>query len=179
MTMGDMIANGTYMARAAGPLVWGKSEVKGTPQVTVTFRIEDEGPFKGRLIEWRGYMTDATRERTGESLAILGYDPLSENPDVTVVRNVAAIVIESEDYTSPTNGKVYTNARVKWINDPNRGRMSSSVQLDEAEKQVFRDSMKGIILAQREARAKREGATSTPAAPEVPAAGVANQKAMF
>src|SRR5271170_7965138 len=120
--MADLIKEGSYKARGVS-IVWGKSENKGTPQVTVAFAIQ-EGPDKGQILEWRGYMTDGTSERTAESLAICGYEPDAPDPDSTIGTNEVVLVVENETYTSATNGKTYTNPRVKWINDPNRAARS-------------------------------------------------------
>lgn len=108
-----MIASGSFKARGT-ELAYAKSPDKGTPCVTVTVRLE-EGPDKGSLIDWVGWLTDRTIARTGESLALFGYD--GEDPKTVGLKEVI-VVIEHEEYDR-TNGEKATRARVAWVNDPN------------------------------------------------------------
>ena len=61
-----MISEGSFKARGVAASM-GKSSQKGTLCVSVTLRLED-GPHKGEMIDWVGWMSDATRARTAESL---------------------------------------------------------------------------------------------------------------
>jgi hypothetical protein len=169
----------------------------GTPGITVVFNILDEGPYKGRMIEFTGWTNDNCKVRTAESLALCGFD--GRDPK-TIGKNVVQIVIEEETYVKdpglPTE-KTYKNARVKWVNDPSRGR-TQFTPMAPAEKQAAFDGLRGLILDQTkviaENRAKAAaaagpagngsganfdfGANASPAAP-APAASEPNKKAMF
>jgi len=111
-----MIGTGSFAAKAAGPLEFVKSPEKGTPGVKVVVELK-AGPNTGERIEWIGWLTDATTARTGESLALMGYD--GSSPDTVMIKEFIA-VIEHEQYTNKA-GEAKTRARVAWINDPTGG----------------------------------------------------------
>jgi hypothetical protein len=118
-----MIAPGTYSAvvvpQTDGGVElaarFGESNKKGTPFVLVAFEILS-GPFAGQRISWFGYFTDATIDRTIESLRACGFtgDDLAamgaQRPDIEV-----QIVVEHEEY----EGK--KRAKVQWVNAASRG----------------------------------------------------------
>lgn len=198
--MSDNIANGSYMARGVS-IEAVKADGTGTKGVTVVFSILDEGPYKGRLIEWTGWLTDNTKVRTAESLALCGFD--GTNPK-TIGKDIVQIVIEEETYVKDkglSTEKTYKNAKVRWVNDPSRGR-TQFTPLAPAEKQAAFDGLRGLILDQtkvlNETRAKAAAAggapsgngsganfdfgANAPAGVPAPAPAVAsepNKKAMF
>jgi hypothetical protein len=138
-----MIAEGTYIARAVSAMV-SKSPTKGTPCVVVTLRIE-QGEHKGEMIDWVGWLTEATRARTAESLALMGFDGSDLS---TVQQREVSIVVEHESYVAD-NGSTRTVARVRWINDPSRTR-SAFVALDAAQQKAMLSEIRGFVLAARE-----------------------------
>lgn len=160
----NLIAEGSVMAR--GTSLQERAAGTGNKGAVVEFRLED-GPFKGRTIEWTGWLGENTRERTAESLAICGYD--GSDPK-TISKNLVQLVIEHETNVSEKNGKTYVNARVKWVNDPNRSR----AQFEPSDGSALA-SLRGLVLQKHEERAKAApgaangsfnyGANAPPAAP--------------
>ena len=111
-----MIATGSFAAKAAGPLEMVKSPEKGTPAAKVVIELK-AGPNVGERIEWLGWLTDKTTERTAESLALMGYDGSNE---LSVMNKEFIAVIEHEEYTNKA-GEKKMRPRVAWINDPSGG----------------------------------------------------------
>jgi hypothetical protein len=147
----NLISEGSYMAKALPPreTIFIKAGT-GSAGVHLMFQLIDDGPFKGREIEWSGWLTDKTKERTAESLTICGFDGDDEQ---TVTRNVVQLVIEHESNVSEKSGKTYVNARVKWINDPSRSR-TQFTPMDEASRLQAKATLRGLVLASKEARSK-------------------------
>ena|ERR1700722_7219568 len=147
----NLIVEGSHMAR--GESLNERAAGTGNKAAVVEFRIED-GPFKGRTIEWNGWLGEKTRERTAESLAICGYD--GSDPK-TISNNLVQLVIEHETNVSATNGKTYVNARVKWINDPNRSR----AQFEPSDGSALA-SLSGLVIEKHAALAKSGKPTELP-----------------
>jgi hypothetical protein len=168
----NLIAEGSCMAR--GTTLNERAAGTGNKAAVVEFRIED-GPFKGRVIEWQGWLGEKTRERTAESLAICGYD--GSDPK-TISKNLVQLIIEHETNESEKTGKTYTNARVKWVNDPNRSR----AQFEPSDGSALAN-LRGLVLEKHAERAKSTAATSLPfdkaAPPAAPSAGVPDYRAKF
>jgi hypothetical protein len=128
-----MIATGTFKARGCSDLEIVKSSKQETPGVRVLLQLL-EGPDKGSTIEWVGWVSDKTIERTNESLGFMGYD--GENPSSVKNKDVS-IVIEKEQYDRQTeSGQTVTNEKavVRWINDPNAagGRFLATTASEQA-----------------------------------------------
>ena len=140
-----MISEGSFKARGVAASM-GKSSQKGTLCVSVTLRLED-GPHKGEMIDWVGWMSDATRARTAESLELLGFDG---DDLATTNRNEVIAVIEHEEFTKQ-NGEVMKTARVKWLNDPKRGG-AKFAPLSSGEAQALMGSLRGYVLAAKAAK---------------------------
>lgn len=140
-----MISEGSFKARGIAASM-GKSSQKGTLCVSVTLRLED-GPHKGEMIDWVGWMSDATRARTAESLDLLGFDG---DDLATTNRNEVIAVIEHEEFTKQ-NGEVMKTARVKWLNDPKRGG-AKFAPLSSGEAQALMGSLRGYVLAAKAAK---------------------------
>lgn len=146
-----MINAGSFKARATGPLVVGESSVKKTPCVTVTLRLED-GPDAGSLIEWVGWLGEKSKARTAESLALMGFDGTDPS---TVTRQEVVAVIDHETNVSETTGKSFTEARVKWINDPARGGTKFST-VEPAKQAAMLADMRGLVLSAKKAQSGGE-----------------------
>lgn len=152
-----MIAEGKYNAKGIeGALTTSKE--KGTPAVQVILEIA-EGEHAGERMRWDGWLTDATSQRTLESLRYLGWhgDMLTDLTGIT--ENVVQIVVEHE--SREVNGEHKTFPRVKWINRIGGGAKIS----DEARM----PSQAANALAQR-FRAQARGIAAATAGPSKPAA---------
>lgn len=148
-----------YKARGTSLSV-GKSGQKGTLGATVVFNITQEGPQKGLLIEWTGWLTENAKSRTGEALVLCGYD--GTDP-VSIGKNEVFLVVQHEDYTpevTATNPNPVTQkrARVAWVNDPARGGVGM-VPLDGAEQAQVMQDLRGLIFAKREEMNKKAAAS--------------------
>lgn len=71
------------------------------------------------------------------------------------------LVIEHEDWTNEEKGTSGKVAKVRWVNDPNRGRMQFA-PVDPAEKIQIRSSFKGLIDDIRSKKAKAAPADNKP-----------------
>lgn len=140
-----MIAEGVYKARAVSMTV-GKSSKKGTPGVTVVFRL-GEGPSKDQFIEWQGYITEGSRDRTIESLDLCGFD--GTDPKTITLKEVS-LVIAHESFTSE-KGNLTVTAKVQWINDPTRGG-AKMIALDPAEESDVMADLRGLVLSHKAAK---------------------------
>lgn len=170
-----MIPEGDYLAIAIAPLTSGDSSKAKTPCVYTTFRIESDGPTKGALIEWQGWLTEKTADRVSESLVYCGFD--GTDPASVMTKKVK-IVIEHEPI--PDTNPPRMQARIKWINDPNRSGVV--IPHDAARQAEVFGNLRGLVLAKREEMAKKQaamggdaasfnhGANGTAGAPPLPAA---------
>ena len=106
---------GTYKAKAtkAEP---GKAKT-GNEQVLVTFQIT-QGAQAGQEIVYRGMFTEKTQDRTIDALILCGWDTNDYVSFSGITKNEVEIVIEHEPGQDDPS-KMF--ARVKWVNDPNRG----------------------------------------------------------
>jgi len=151
MSERETVAENSYLARAKSGQ-WGVSPKKGTNFVRVAFCIEDEGPFRGRLVNWDGYFTDETKKRTTESLSHAGCIFPDDNiTDLTGLGDkVCQIVVEHERWT-PTEGdkagEEQCRARVAWVNAI--GSLRDDVLMDDTKKKSFAASMKGLLVNMR------------------------------
>lgn len=139
-----MMSIGKFMARGSD-LRFGKFGEKGTQGAQVTMTLK-EGPDVGLSIEWIGWLTDKTQARTGESLALMGYDG---EDAASVGKKDVIVVIEHEPYTK-NDGTPATRARVQWINDPAGG--GSFVPMSSAEVAGAKERLKAAMLAAKAAK---------------------------
>lgn len=146
-----MIAEGTFLARAAGPLQWVKSPEKGTQGIHVMFILKD-GPDAGQRVDWTPWITDNTSQRISESLEYMGYD--GEN-DASAAQKDVLVVVKHE--TNPKDGKTY--ARVAFVNDPNRARFES---LSGAELTAAKSRLKAARAASKASNASTGSADDEP-----------------
>jgi hypothetical protein len=151
-----MIPEGNYLARGMS-LTDGKSKDKGTPGMTVVFGITQEGPQKGQMMEWTGYLTEKSQARTAESLVLCGFDGTDYE---TIKKNEVLLVVVHEDQLpdpNNPNAPPRKRAKIAWINDPNRGGMGM-VPLDGSEREQVMANLRGLIFAKREEMVKKAAA---------------------
>lgn len=156
-----MIPEGKYRAKARSAEI-GEAKT-GTVQVQVDFEFTG-GALAGQHINWFGFFTEKTLERTLESMRHAGWQ--GEDPDnlSSLARAdvpEVELVIEHEDgLPDEQTGEVKQRARVKWVN-PARVAMKA---LDPAKKAAFGQSLRASLAAvdQRLGRP----AAAPPAAPK-------------
>ncbi len=137
-----LIPEGKYIARpitqstAQGELlaVFGKSSKKGTPQVTVAFKLGEGTDHVGDTVYWTGYFTDGALKNTMRALRNCGFvgddlDTFNDQDPLTTMRSVELDISHEEGQ----NGKVYS--RVQWVNRPR-------ASMDRAEMRSFAAEMK-------------------------------------
>lgn len=142
----SQIEDGTYRARAMPGTAQLGYTSKGTEQVVVGFEFQD-APHKGQKIAWYGYFSEATAERTIESLRFCGWtgDDLFDLSTVgSPESSDVDIVIESEE---DEQGKRRT--RVRWVNRRGIG-MALKEKMNEQQARDFAKRMKGAVLAQKQ-----------------------------
>lgn len=134
-----MLNQGKYPARATQ---WDLGFAStGSEQIAVLFEIT-AGEELGRSITWYGYFTDATYERTVESLRTMGW----QGNDLATIDGLDAhevqIVVEHE----PDDKGGPPRARVKWVNKLG-GSLALKTVMDDRQKQEFARKMKAKLLA--------------------------------
>jgi hypothetical protein len=105
----------TYTVRARG---CGFDQGKNHKEVVVPCEIVDHPTLAGERVYWRGYFSDATVDRTIESLQNMGWqgDDLSELEDLDAagaerfLPDTFAIVCEPEEFEG------VWRLKVKWVN---------------------------------------------------------------
>lgn len=135
------IKAGNYVVRGMS-LDMVESPSKKTPGVAVTLRVI-EGDSIGETIEWTGWLTDASRTRTGEALAALGYD--GEDPETVSLRDAVAVVEEEE--WEGRDGVTRSTPRVRWINDPARAGGAKFAALEPARRAQLMGELRGLMMA--------------------------------
>lgn len=183
-----IISEGSYLAKAIG--ITGIKAKTGTQGIQIAFKLIDDGPFKDREIDWVGWMSDSTRERTAESLATAGVTIDERGKASISPSHVVQLVIEHEEWTNEETGKSGVVAKVRWVNDANRGRTQFS-PMEGAQQDQAMLSLRGLLMSQYEAKAKATppaakessfdfGANVPPAAaPEAPPVNQQSKKALF
>jgi hypothetical protein len=152
-----MIGEGTWKVRGVAAALG----MTGTGKEQVAVELEIiEGEPKGQRITWHGYFSDATFDRTIESLRLLGWqgDDLSDLSGIGGLE--ALVVIEHEEY----EGKV--RAKAQWINGP--GGIALKERLDQGQAAAFAQRMKGKILALNQSKGSASSAGRTPRSPATP-----------
>lgn len=141
---------GNYRARAIAPVVFQKSSKQETPGATVSVRLE-EGPNKGSILEWTGWLSEKSKPRTVEALIAMGFD--GDDP-ASVQKNEVIAVVDNEtsEYTNDAGEKkTRTEARVQWINDPNRAGGAKFIALTDAERASIAGDLRAAVAAQKAA----------------------------
>lgn len=83
---------------------------KQTPYVRVSFEVV-EGDSTGEFISWYGYLSDATADRTLESLRICGWDGDELDEELPGMGKFkVSLVVDADEY----EGKIRN--RVRWVN---------------------------------------------------------------
>lgn len=152
-----MIPEGNYLARGMS-MSDGKSKIKGSHGITVVFNVTQDGPHKGQILEWTGWLSDASKGRTAESLVLCGFD--GQDPE-TIKKNEVLLVVQHEDIPPDPNNPsapVRKRARVSWVNDPARGGMGME-PLDGAERAQVMADLRGLVFAKREEMNKKAAAS--------------------
>lgn len=134
-----MIGEGTFKARGREAEL-GMTD-GGKEQVAVLLELL-EGDDQGKHITWYGYFTEATVDRTLESLRLLGWqgDDLSDLSGIDA-NEVYAVIVHDE-----YEGKV--SAKVNWINSNAGIALKNKMSLADAK--GFAERMKGHVLAQKQ-----------------------------
>lgn len=140
-----------YRARAQE---WSLGESsKGTPYVAVRFAVLSEGA-QWQQLTWYGYCSDATADRTIESLRLMGW----QGDDITQLSGLDAndvdLVVELEEY----EGK--QSPRVRWVNKP--GGLAIAQPLEGDKLKAFGAAMRDKVRALDASAGKRR---PTPPAP--------------
>lgn len=142
----NLIPPGNYAAR---PVSWQLGTTKeGKPQVEVAFVITQACEHTGEPISWFGFFTDKTFETTVKALQLMGFD----SDDLSTINEVGpqdvevSLKIQHEQY----EGK--TQARVRWVNDPNFGGLVSK-RMDEADAKAFAKNMRAQMAALKKPKA--------------------------
>ena len=131
------IANGKYRARAIrGDFGFTQG---GKEQVVVEFDLLDDD-YQGRKINWFGYFTDKTTDRTLDSLRHCGWDGVDLQVLTGLGSTEVELIIERKEY----NGKERT--KVQWVNRLGSGfQQKAPMGADQAK--AFAEKMKGKIIA--------------------------------
>lgn len=142
-----MIKPGHYQA-IAREFTFGKTS-KGTEQVALLFEVAD-GEAKGQRITWYGFFTDATYERTLDSLENAGWDGQSLQKLGGLGSRPCVIVVENEE---GQDGKTYP--RVRWVNGLGGG-LSVKEKMETNEVNALEERMKGAMLERRQKRGQQQ-----------------------
>lgn len=138
----EVIPEGKYRARARG----GEFAVAktGTDYVQVPFEVT-AGDWAGEQVLWKGFFTEAARDRAIESLRTCGCTfPGNDITDLTGIdANEVEIVVEHEE---GQDGRVWP--RVQWVNRGGAG-VKAEQRMTAAAKTSFRDRMKGVLVASK------------------------------
>lgn len=152
------IENGTYKAKAKG---WQLSESsKGTPEVAVEFQLTHP-ELNNFTITWDGWLSDATFDRTVESLRHCGWKGSDFNDLTGLDTNEVELVIENE----PFEGKTYS--RVKWVNAPGGG-LAFRKAMDPGKTASFAAAMNAKIKALEASKGQKKPAPVQAKAPPIP-----------
>lgn len=133
-----MLAEGTHKAKAAAMQLT-KSTQKGTPGLNVQFEVTT--PTGVEKVYWTGWLTEKTKDRTYESMAICGLNPETNTFDGTEVE----IVVEHEVYEK--DGIPKKIAKVKWVNKVGGFGEAPTEEVKSAFKDI--DLKKEIMIARQ------------------------------
>jgi hypothetical protein len=150
---------GTYAGTVSEPTYGWLGESKtGTRFIRVPVTIETEGAQRGKTIDWYGYLSEKTQDRTIEALEnCFGIDWDWNN--ITFAGKEVEVVVEQDDY----NGKV--SFKAKWLNNPNFDRKSGGMSPEEVEAAKAEAKAKAADIAKELAASMPRRAGSPVAAP--------------
>lgn len=147
-----MIAKGQYGAVAVSH-EHGQKQT-GTQFIRLVFKIEDEGAYLGTMIPADLWLTDATIERTMDSLGYTGWDGKSLAEPVGIGTKKCSITIEHEDAIDGS-GKKY--AKVAWINPPGfGGKLKEENKMKPTEKKSLDDRFKASMMGYQKGAPRAE-----------------------
>jgi len=130
-----MIDEGEYTAKAT-QWDWGFAGTDNKKQVVIQFEIV-EGPFAGHVINYYGFFTDKTKQRTIESLRYCGW----KNDDIMAMDGMGDLLVRIVVKHEPWEGKV--NAKVAWVNRlGGGGPIKLEKPMDMAQKRMFAAEMR-------------------------------------
>lgn len=140
---------------------WTLGEHGDGGMVAVSFKAKDTDGLE-KFMQWRGFFTEKTAERTIESLRAMGF----EGDDISTLaergggldKNEVELVVEDEEY----EGKTY--ARVQFINKPRGAAVKTPLVGDKAK--AFAASLKAKFHAHDAAAGKRVSTKPGTAAPQ-------------
>lgn len=151
-------AEGTYLGTVSEPTYgWLGESKNGTRFIRVPVTIS-EGSQKGKTIDWYGYLTDRTQERTVEVLETCFGVNWDWN-NINFTGQEVEVVVEQEEY----NGK--TSFRAKWLNNPNMDRTNGGKSPEEIEAAKAEAQAKAKEIAKELAASMPRRAGSPVAAP--------------
>lgn len=161
-----MIDEGKYKARGCEATLARTSE--GNPQVAVDLVITEEGEYEGQHRTWYGSFSDKARERTLESLRLLGWegDDLSDLSGIDRCDVWVTIVHEEDLEGNPRD-------RAAFINGSPGLAVKAPMGAEDAK--AFAEQMKGFVLSHK-ARTKGAPASTKPAAAAGSGKGKAKDK---
>lgn len=119
----------------------------GKPQLGIDLMIL-EGPGTGRHVTWYGYFTEASFDRTIESLYLLGW----KGPDLADLRGIDANEVTVVIAHEPDEQGV-VRVKANWING--LGGVVMKDRMDVGQAASFAQQMKGRILALQGSQSKR------------------------
>lgn len=153
--------NKRYLRSKAQEWVLGESE-NGKPHIAVSFKVKDtDGEEK--FVSWRGFFTEATTERTIESLRYMGFEGDDLANLVGLDKNEVDLVVEDEEY----EGKTFP--RVQWVNKPRGPQVKTA--LEGQKLSTFAAQMKAAFRAHDAAGGKRVSTKPPSAKPSPPQGG--------
>lgn len=121
----------TYTAQAVDGYL---SHTKdGKEQIVVKFAIVG-GQHDGQAVNWTGYFTDKTFDRTIQSLRYCGWRGEDIDDLTGIDANEVEIVVDHNTY----DGKTF--ARVAWVNQ-----IGGKARMPASEARAFAESIKGRI----------------------------------
>lgn len=137
-----LIAEGKYRAKVVEHSQVTENENSGNEEVRALCEILEEGEFKGQARTWYGYFTEATAERTIESLRHMGW----KGDDITAIKlepGVEFQIVIKHEESLKEPGKM--RDRIAFIN-----RLASvyvGQPMSDTKKADFAKRMKGLVLA--------------------------------
>lgn len=161
--------NKRYVRSKAKEWVLGESE-NGKAHIAISFHVKDPLDGVEKFVGYRGFFTEATTERTIESLRYLGFEGDDLTQLVGLDKNEVELVIEDEEYTKEGEEQPTLYTRVQWINQVRGPSVKTKLEGDKLSS--FAASMKGAFRAVDAAAGKRVNSTK-PGAPKAspPSAG--------
>lgn len=155
--MSRAVTPGHYTARAVAPWIVDEFST-GTLYARITFVVEDEGPEKGKRVNWTGYLNkEANTRRTLLAMRLCGWtgDTPLETNDPSIGTNLVKIVVENDvDKSGVPNGY----SRVAFVNEIDGQTMRAASKLEPSKAQALAEKFRAMIKADPELQ--------SPSAPE-------------